>query len=355
MTKSASTIVSQAMHFSLACAVFSAFMFEVGPQTASASGGSLKLVATVEVGVFPGDAAVTPDGKYLYVTNYGSATVSVIDTSLNTVSTTITSILGPGNIVITKDGTTAFVLADSGIFVISTATNQIIRTIPTPTSSSTVLVSTPPSFYTDIAVTSDGTQLYASNFDGTTSIINVASCQVEKTLTVGYNANVVASSPDGESAYVIANAAGGPFFLTKIDVASQTIVAPQLAQFKHGMSGYLAFSPNSRTLYFPVFLQDIWALNTVTGRREQEFVLSNQVAGNELGGVAVSPNGTFLYVALTEANKVATVNTQTGAQLGTIVVGSNPTSVAIFGGRLYVVNTTNGNPNINGTVSVLSR
>lgn len=345
------------MRFGLACAVLSALMFVMGLQTASASGGSLKLVATVEVGVFPGDAAVTPDGKYLYVANYESDTVSVIDTSVNTVSTTISipSTLGPDNIVITKDGTTAFVLAYSGIFVISTATNQIVGTIPTPTSSSTVLVAPPPSFYTDIAVTSDGAQLYATNYDGTTSIINVASGQVEKTLTVGYNANQVAISPDGKSAYVIANASGGPFYLTKIDVTSQTIVAPQLAQFKHGISGFLAFSPNSRTLYLPTFSRAIWALNATTGRREQEFLLTDQAAGNELGGVAVSPSGTFLYVAQTEANKIAAVNTQTGAQVGGAIVGSNPTSVAIFGDRLYVVNSTFGNPVTNGTVSVLSR
>jgi DNA-binding beta-propeller fold protein YncE len=80
LIKSASRIVSPAAHFGVAGVVLTAFMFETGLQTASATGGSLKLTTTIEVGVNPGDIAVTPDGKYLYVANYESDTVSVIDT-----------------------------------------------------------------------------------------------------------------------------------------------------------------------------------------------------------------------------------------------------------------------------------
>jgi len=167
LIKSASRIVSKAAYFGVAWAVLTALMSETGLQTASATGGSLKLIATIDVGVLPGDIAVTPDGKYLYIANYESDTVSVIDTSLKTVSSTIAlpSVLGPTNIVITADGTTAFVLAGSGIFVISTATNQIVNTIPDPASTAPDPTSSVPSFYTDIAVTLDGTQLYASNFE----------------------------------------------------------------------------------------------------------------------------------------------------------------------------------------------
>ena len=116
LIKSASRIVSKAAYFGVAWAVLTALMSETGLQTASATGGSLKLIATIDVGVLPGDIAVTPDGKYLYIANYESDTVSVIDTSLKTVSSTIAlpSVLGPTNIVITADGTTAFVLAGSG-------------------------------------------------------------------------------------------------------------------------------------------------------------------------------------------------------------------------------------------------
>jgi DNA-binding beta-propeller fold protein YncE len=239
------------------------------------------------------------------------------------VSSTIAlpSVLGPTNIVITADGTTAFVLAGSGIFVISTATNQIVNTIPDPASTAPDPTSSVPSFYTDIAVTLDGTQLYASNFDGTASIIDVASGQVEKTFTVGYNADIVAISPDGKSAYVGANAASGPFYLTKIDVASQTIVAPQFAQSKRGTSGYLGFSPNSQTVYFPGS-RSVLAVNAVTGRRERNLVPSNETQDTELAGVAISSNGKFLYVADTDANTVTIFNTRTWTQVGTPVSSS---------------------------------
>ena len=48
------------------------------------------MTATVPVGSQPFGVAVTPDGALVYVTNPGNNTISVIDTSTNTVIDTVT-------------------------------------------------------------------------------------------------------------------------------------------------------------------------------------------------------------------------------------------------------------------------
>jgi YVTN family beta-propeller protein len=47
------------------------------------------VVATIPVGAQPSGVAVTPDGKYAFVANFFSHTVSVIATATNTVVKTV--------------------------------------------------------------------------------------------------------------------------------------------------------------------------------------------------------------------------------------------------------------------------
>jgi len=66
-----------------------AYIANSGTNNVSVIDTSTNTVATtVNVGVEPISAAVTPDGKFAYVTNFSSDNVSVIDTSTNTVVTT---------------------------------------------------------------------------------------------------------------------------------------------------------------------------------------------------------------------------------------------------------------------------
>ena len=334
-----------------ACAVLAACALETSIQSAPATitGDALQVVGTITAGKSPDAMAITPNGNYVYVDNYGSGTVSVINALLNKVSTTIPipSSSGPTGIVITSDGSTAFVLADR-IFVISTATNQILKTIPSAPSSRTGV----PSFWNGLGVTPDGTQLYVSNFNGTVSIINVATGQIENTLKVGYNAFAVAISPDGKSAYVKAVADEGPFYLTKIDVASQTIELPQFGAglYNYGISA-LVVSPDSQTVYVAEAENSVLALNADTGNQEFRVRLSSQP---QLGGLQVSPSGKSLYVVENSANAVATINTPRGTQVGTLVtVGNGPDSVVISGRWLYVLNTNPGTRRNRGSVSII--
>jgi len=89
-------------------------------------------VATIQVGTQPEDIVITPDGTYAYVSNRGSSTVSVIDTSNNTVIATVPVGIQPNSIAITPDGAFAYVanLTSNTVSVIQTSTNSVVATIP---------------------------------------------------------------------------------------------------------------------------------------------------------------------------------------------------------------------------------
>ncbi|MET9326352.1 serine/threonine-protein kinase [Tsukamurella sp. NPDC003166] len=77
------------------------------------------------------DMAITPDGRNAYVPT-GDGTVSVVSTTTNKISATI-SVPSGDRVAITPSGATAYVTnrADKTISVIDTAANKVIATIPT--------------------------------------------------------------------------------------------------------------------------------------------------------------------------------------------------------------------------------
>ncbi len=114
-------------------------------------------VPTVTVGGIPFDAAVTPDGKYVYVANFEN--VTVIDTATNKVAASIVTEKFPMGIAITPNGEYAYVTHSTSdppvVSVISTATNTVVDTIALEHSANE-----------GIAITSDGKYVYLTNMEG---------------------------------------------------------------------------------------------------------------------------------------------------------------------------------------------
>ena len=114
------------------------------------------------------------DGKPVVATaNYGDGTISIIDSGTLTVIDTVTVGLAPWQVIITEDGTLAFVSSSvSGtVSVIDTATREVIKT----------LVTGDGSFFS--AINPDGTKFYVSNSNETTvSVIDIPSLTVLRTI-----------------------------------------------------------------------------------------------------------------------------------------------------------------------------
>jgi YVTN family beta-propeller protein len=100
------------------------------------------VVDTIGVGSNPFTLAFTPDGGRVYVSNTSSSSVSVIDTSINTVIKTITGITAALGIDSTADGRHIYVTdgtstltgspSESGhLFIIQTSDNSILNKIST--------------------------------------------------------------------------------------------------------------------------------------------------------------------------------------------------------------------------------
>lgn len=177
---------------------------------------------SIVVDLAPAALAITPDGAFVYVINYvtgnpGTGTISIIDTSTNTVvGSSITGFSGPFGIAITPDGNYAyvtnfgsnnFVPIGTTVTVVDLSTNSVTDTID--------LFSIQPS---GIAITPDGRFAYVTNYNslysgisftdlvagaGTVNIIDIATNTViPPVIEVDQAPDAVAITSDGTFAYV---------------------------------------------------------------------------------------------------------------------------------------------------------
>jgi YVTN family beta-propeller protein len=110
------------------------------------------LVKTITTGPPPPPAApvgtavaVTPDGKYAYVTNEGSNNLTVIDTASNTLLESLPVGTTPTGVAVTPDGKDAYVTnqGSNDVSVIETASNTVVATISVPGPGAIAIVPSP--------------------------------------------------------------------------------------------------------------------------------------------------------------------------------------------------------------------
>jgi len=165
-----------------------------------------KVLRKISVQRGPDSLALSLDAKTLYCANVYDNSVSVIDTATNTVTATITdkTILGPFTIALTPDGKSLYITNygnplypnrsdNNTVTVVDTATNTVSKVVPG--------VGASPS---GIAITPNGKYAYVTGYNsiGTVSVIDIATSTVIQTLRVGGGPTQVAIDPAGTYAYV---------------------------------------------------------------------------------------------------------------------------------------------------------
>jgi YVTN family beta-propeller protein len=309
-----------------------------------------QVVATLSVGSSPVALVVSKKGDFVYVSNISSNTISVIETSTNTVTKTL-STNAPFGLAITPDGNTLYVanqLSPGTVSVLSTGTGSVIQTLAVG------------NYPTGVAITPNGQQVYVTNnADGTVSVIDTATNQVlPNPINVSGAPYAAVFLPDGKEAY-IANQAGSSF-LSLIDTATEGVLSSTVAAGEIFFSNGLAISPNGTNLYVSDEWNYIDVVNTVSKRLIREMLFGPISGYAASAAVAVTPSGTYAYAPIffnsansansDVGNTVVTLDTTTGKVVGKpITVGNYPNAIAIApNGRHAYVSNRNDN-----TVSVI--
>jgi gliding motility-associated-like protein len=194
------------------------------------------------------------------------------------------------------------------VSVINTATNTIVTTIPVG------------QYPTSLSVSPDGTRVYVTNQrSNSVSVISTASNTVLSTITIaGFSPNNVVVSPDGLRIYVVNLNSNN---VSVISTITNSLIATV------GVGGYpvgIAISPNGSTVYVANSSNDISVIDATTNSLKTTIPVSNSPYG-----VAVSPDGTRVYVAISGGNGVLVFNAATNAWITTIPVGSNPSGIVV--------------------------
>ncbi len=202
-------------------------------------GATLGDTHAAPVGNSPVHMVETLDGRTIYVTNFGGASISVIDVATWTQKRTIAVPAAPHAIVLSPDGRLAYVSCYGGaaIAVLDTQQATLAATITLPTGSQPY----------GIALSRDGRFLYASdNLTGRVFVVDTRSRQLLPAVLVGNHPALIARSPDGATLYVTN---GGSHSVTALDIGSNP--ARPRVRATISVDGYphgLALTPDGRYL-----------------------------------------------------------------------------------------------------------
>ena len=213
----------------------------------------------INVGLFPQDVAVTPDGKQVWVAETGPQTspsspsgVSVISTASDKVSAHLPIGGQPSQVAFSPSGATAYVVTADGLWLFSTATLKPVGVIHGLGDPRGIVVSPDGStlYVTDtqqgtvavinaatravthmikvgqlpwqMAISSDGQTLYVANPDSdSVSVIDTAANRVSHTISVTGDPDTLALTPNGQQLWIGQSTAA---FVTVLDTATDTAV-----------------------------------------------------------------------------------------------------------------------------------
>lgn len=169
--------------------------------------------STIGTGTGPNDVAITPDGKEVLATVPNSNAVDVISTATNAITNTIT-VTDPDAIAITPDGNTAWVVSYSG--------NEIVPIdLKTLTVGTPIAVGTAPDA---IAITPDGKKAFVGNTTSqNVTPINLVTRQALSPISMPSGVSAIAITPDGSTAFCV-NASAGE--VTPVTVATDAASKP---------------------------------------------------------------------------------------------------------------------------------
>lgn len=203
---------------------------------------SFKKTGSIPVGLGPHNVQVSPDGKWVWVTNNGepgkaaetmpaekmpkaehgamagAGAVWAIDTATGAVVAKVPVGKDPAHVVVASDGRTAYINngGDNTVSVLDTGTQRVVAVIPVGASPH------------GLRISPDGKQVWVANQGtadkpGTTvSVIDVASMKVAATIETGAGAHGVVIDREGHHAFITNTYANT---MSVIDIGARKVIA----------------------------------------------------------------------------------------------------------------------------------
>lgn len=275
-------------------------------------------LATLPTGHGPHEVAVSADGRWAVVTDYGTqvpgASVTVVDLGNLTVARTIRldAWPRPHGARFLPDNVTVAVTSEVGqaVVLVDVIEGRVVGSARTGQAASHM-----------VAVSPDGKTAYTANImPGTLSAMAIGGDPAEaRTLKVGVMTEAIGLTPDGRSAWLGSNTTGKVFV---VDLARWVVVdSVQTSGFPYR----IAFTPDGATALVTnpeadqVQLVDAWSRRTLA---------TVPMPGGALG-VAVTPDGRTAWITLAGANEVVALDLKTRSVVRRIPTGAGPDGVAV--------------------------
>lgn len=235
----------------------------------------------------PVEAAFTPDGAYVYVSNY--------------------KMYGPGFNPVASDDCNEGDWDDSYVYKINTSTFEIEKVIPT---------GSVPKF---MAISPDGSRLLVSNWCGfDVTIVDLATDTPITRVKVGRHPRGIAISSDSRTAYV---SVMGEARILRLDLRSNSVtgeVADAGSTPRH-----LLLSPDDRYLYVSNHRQNV--VRKIDLEQNREVGIAS--TGTETRSMALAEDGASLYVVNYRDGTVSKVRTADMEILQTLPTGVHPVGI----------------------------
>ena len=290
---------------------------------------TLQTVATVPVGQGPHEVAISTDGRWAVVTNYGvqgtaGNTLSVIDLAAETPSVVRTIDLGqyqrPHGAAFVQSGTKLLVTSETSqrLLLLDFISGRIDTAMATNGRGSHM-----------VTVQRDGRRAWTSNIaDGTVTEFDIDTRTPKRTFAVAPNVEGIAATPGGVQVWVGSNTAKTVTVVNGADARVLGTISGFGQPYRVGVSrtGRVALvsdPPSNR----------IWIYDVGTRKELAQIDLAGQKgvgspaaqAGPE--GITFDPIADYAYVTLHGTNQVVAIDLRTRKVMGFGSVGAGPDGI----------------------------
>ena len=337
-------VVSEIVALAAAGSAFAAtgkvYLADEGANTVSViDAASLKKIGSIPVGQGPHNVQVSPDGKWVWVTNngqpgkapekmqpeqmatsehgamVGAGAVWAIDTATDAVVAKVLVGRHPAHVVVTSDGRTAYVTngSDNTVSVVDTASQRVTEVISVGASPH------------GLRISPDGKQVWVANLKGgTVSVIDTESRKQVAQIAVGKGPAQVGFTPDGRFAFVSLSEENR---VAVIDPASRKVVRKVAVgtipiQLYATPDSRLVLVANQGTPKKPgttVSVIDLAGLKVVATIK----------TGAGAHGVVVDRTGRHAFVTNTYANTVSVIDVAKRTVIASVPVGKGPNGISM--------------------------